>query len=107
MANKKARSLPAPGRSRSVEWVVSTYSISRRTVSLLIREGLVELDKSESVPAFRPDMVDRIRLILTLKKELGVNMAGVEIILRLRKQLLWYRARYGESSIDSCIDIDP
>lgn len=106
MAKEKSKIEKDPPRPVTVDWVVSTYSIPRRSVYLLAREGLVEIQPSESGPAIRPEMVDRIRLILELKRDLGVNMAGVEIILRLRQQLLWYQRRHGRDFGEPCIDID-
>jgi MerR family transcriptional regulator/heat shock protein HspR len=107
MAQDHLMNRPVPSRPMPVEWVVATYSIPRRTLALLVREGLIEVDPEDPHPTFRPEMIDRIRTILALRKELGVNMAGVEIILRLRQQLLWYRTRHSEPPPGSCIDMEP
>jgi MerR family transcriptional regulator/heat shock protein HspR len=96
-----------PGRPMPVEWVTETFAVSRRTLSLLVREGLVEIEKEGAAPFLRPEMIERVRVIMTLRKELGVNLAGVEIILRLRHQLLWHRNRFRDSQSESCIDNDP
>ncbi len=104
MAEKKTP--PVPGRSMPVEWVSETYAVSRRTLALLVREGLVEMEHKESGTALSPEMIERVRMIMALRKDLGVNMAGIEIILRLRHQLLWYRKRVRGSLDESCIDID-
>ena len=89
-----------------VAWVTETYSVSRQTLSLLVREGLVEIEKEGSASFLRPEMIERVRIIMALRKELGVNLAGVEIILRLRHQLLWYRNRLRDFPEGSCIDSD-
>ena len=72
--------------------VVEVYRIPRRTIRALVREGLLELEATP-LPSLRPEMVERVRLIMSLRRDLGVNMAGVEVILRLRHQLIWTRAR--------------
>ncbi len=95
-----------PGRPMPVEWVTETYAVSRRTLSLLVREGLVEIEKEGTAPFLRPEMIERVRVIMILRKELGVNLAGVEIILRLRHQLLWHRSRLRDSPGEPCIDND-
>ncbi|MCL4485906.1 MAG: MerR family transcriptional regulator [Nitrospirae bacterium] len=104
MVEKKT--FPVPPRSMPVEWVSETYSVSRRTLAILVREGLVEIERDGSVTALSPEMIERVRMIMALRKDLGVNMAGIEIILRLRHQLLWYRNRSRGQTGESCIDID-
>ena len=76
----------------SLDRVVEIYQIPKRTIRALVREGLLEFEATSS-PSLRPEMVERVRIIVALRRELGVNMAGVEVILRLRHQLIWARAR--------------
>lgn len=91
------------GAPLPLDRVVELYRIPRQTLSYLVREGLLEIEK-EPCASLRPEMVERVRLIVSLRRDLGVNMAGVEIILRLRHQLLWARSQkphvYGEAWVD-------
>lgn len=96
-----------PSVSMTLDWVVSACAISKRSIFFLVREGIVEVDQEESGTMFRPEMIDRIRTIQTLRKELGVNMAGIEIILRLRQKLIWHEKRHSRITIESWIDSDP
>lgn len=84
--------------------VVEIYRIPKRTIRALVREGLLELEAT-SAPSLRPDMVERVRLIVSLRRDLGVNMAGVEVILRLRHQLIWTRERTRTAFCEPWIDV--
>ncbi len=104
MVDRQSRATPKD--PMPIEWVMQALSISRRAIFLLEKEGLVEINQGKGGQVLSPAMIDRIQMILTLRNDLGVNMAGVEIILRMRHQLIWYRNRSRASSGDSCIDID-
>ena len=55
------------------------------------REGLFESDELEPVEA------DELRVATVLIRELGVNTAGVEVILRMRRRLLSLEQRTAEA----------
>ncbi len=57
----------------------------------LRREGLFEEDTVE------PDTAEELRVAASLMRELGVNPAGVEVVLQLRRRLLVLEERTGES----------
>ncbi len=57
----------------------------------LRREGLFEEDTVE------PDTADELRVAASLMRELGVNPAGVEVVLQLRRRLLVLEERTAES----------
>ncbi len=48
-------------------------------------EGLIDLDEDDRYSLMT---VERLRVIRNLVDDLGVNLAGAEIILRLREQML-------------------
>ncbi len=59
------------------------------TETLLIRyeaQGLVQVARDEATEGYEPTEVRRIWTIVSLQRDLGVNIAGVEAILRLRAQ---------------------
>ena len=57
----------------------------------LRREGLFEEDTVE------PDTAEDLRVAASLMRELGVNPAGVEVVLQLRRRLLVIEERTAES----------
>ncbi len=51
-------------------------------------QGLVKPQRSEgNVRLYSPANIDRLRQIVRLTDELGVNLAGVQIILNMRERL--------------------
>lgn len=53
------------------------------------RRGLIAPQRSQgNIRLFSPDDIEQIRFIKRLIDELGVNLAGVEVILHMRAQLL-------------------
>lgn len=59
-----------------------------QTLRLYEREGLVTPRRAKRLRLYSEDDIERISFILNLTKELGVNKAGVEIILRMRHRLI-------------------
>lgn len=51
---------------------------------------------SKNAQGYSPDEVESVLVSRTLVRELDVNWAGVEIILRLRRQLLYTRLRLAD-----------
>ncbi len=92
------------GKSLPLERVVKLYRIPKRTIRTMVREGLLEIEPTPA-PSLRPEMVERVRLIVALRRDLGVNMAGVEVILRLRHQLVWARTQRRTAFCESWIDV--
>ncbi len=75
-------------RYRMISWVAERYSLHPQTLRLWEREGLICPTRSEgNTRLFDEDACERLETILTLTRDLGVNLAGVEIILKLKEQL--------------------
>ncbi len=58
-----------------------------QTLRLYEREGLVQPQRSKRQRLYSESDVERLNLILQLTRELGVNRAGVDIILRMRHRM--------------------
>ena len=76
----------------SLEAVCETLDLEPRTVWIYERRGLIraqwiETSKGQPRALFPSEEVRRLRRILLLTKEMGVNLAGVEIILRLLERI--------------------
>jgi MerR family transcriptional regulator, heat shock protein HspR len=68
--------------------VAERYEIHPQTLRLYEREGLITPRRSAgNTRLYDEEAISRLETILFLTRELGVNLAGVEVILELREQL--------------------
>jgi MerR family transcriptional regulator/heat shock protein HspR len=68
--------------------VADQYQIHPQTLRLYEREGLLAPSRSEGNTRLYTDQdLERLEVILKLTRELGVNLAGVEIILNMREKM--------------------
>src|SRR5450432_957213 len=68
--------------------VAEQYQIHPQTLRLYEREGLLAPSRSEgNTRLYTDDDLERLEVILKLTRELGVNLAGVEIILNMREKM--------------------
>ncbi len=75
-------------RYRMISWVAERYNVHPQTLRLWEREGLLNPDRSRGNTRLYDDLTcDRLETIIALTRDLGVNLAGVEIILNLREQI--------------------
>jgi len=71
-----------------ISWVAEKYNVHPQTLRLWEREGLLQPTRSRgNTRLYDDDTCDQLETILTLTRDLGVNLAGVEIILNLRQQV--------------------
>ena len=66
--------------------VCEMFNIHPQTLRLYEREGLLSPQRVSGARHYSQADLERIRMILNLTKELGVNRAGVDIILRMRRR---------------------
>lgn len=86
--------MPA-GRRRKTEQqyvmisvVAERYGIHPQTLRLYEREGLITPARSAgNTRLYDHEAIRRLEIILTLTRELGVNLAGVEVILNMKEQM--------------------
>jgi len=80
-------------RSRSkaaymISAVAEQYQIHPQTLRLYEREGLLTPSRSEgNTRLYTEEDIQRLEVILKLTRELGVNLAGVEIILNMCEKM--------------------
>ena len=68
--------------------VAESYDIHPQTLRLYEREGLLKPSRSEgNTRLYTQEDLERLELILNLTRDLGVNLAGVEVILNMRQRL--------------------
>lgn len=68
--------------------VAERFDIHPQTLRLYEREGLITPPRSAGNTRLYDDRtLERLETILTLTRDLGVNLAGVEVILNMREQM--------------------
>ncbi|RLJ70995.1 MerR family transcriptional regulator/heat shock protein HspR [Hydrogenivirga caldilitoris] len=68
--------------------VARMYDIHPQTLRLYEREGLLKPSRTEgNTRLYSEEDLERLEFILFLTRELGVNLAGVDIILNMKEQL--------------------
>lgn len=72
----------------TISVVAEQYDIHPQTLRLYEREGLIKPSRSaKGTRYYTEEDIQRLELILNLTRDLGVNLAGVEIILNLRERM--------------------
>jgi len=94
------------GRKRKESEARSFYHISRvsqmfnlhpQTLRLYEREGLLKPSRSQgNTRLYTDEDLRQLGLILNLIRELGVNLAGVEVILNMRQKMQRMEAEVNE-----------
>ena len=81
----------AKARSKAaymISAVAEQYEIHPQTLRLYEREGLLKPSRSEgNTRLYTNGDIERLEVILHLTRDLGVNLAGVEIILNMRERM--------------------
>jgi MerR family transcriptional regulator/heat shock protein HspR len=68
--------------------VAEMYNIHPQTLRLYEREGLLVPSRSDGNTRFyTQEDLEQLETILNLTRDLGVNLAGVEIILNMRRRM--------------------
>lgn len=68
--------------------VADKYGVHPQTLRMYEREGLLKPSRSDgNTRLYTDDDLVRLEVILELTRELGVNLAGVEIILNMREKM--------------------
>ena len=64
------------------------YGVHPQTLRLYEREGLLKPSRSDgNTRLYTDDDLERLEVILHLTRDLGVNLAGVDIILNMRAKI--------------------
>ncbi len=68
--------------------VAEQFQIHPQTLRLYEREGLLKPSRSDgNTRLYTEEDLERLEVILKLTRDLGVNLAGVEIILNMRERM--------------------
>ena len=68
--------------------VAQKYHIHPQTLRLYEREGLLKPSRTDgNTRLYSEEDLEQLETILTLTRDLGVNLAGVEVILNMRRRI--------------------
>ena len=72
----------------TISVVAEMYNIHPQTLRLYEREGLIKPYRSKGrTRYYTEEDLKRLELVLTLSREMGVNLAGIEIIIKMKEQM--------------------
>ena len=72
----------------SISAVAKMFSVHQQTIRLYEKQGLISPKRSGgNTRLFSEEDIDRLEEIIYLTHELGINLAGVEVIFKLKKQI--------------------
>jgi len=75
-------------KTYTISAVAELFDIHPQTLRLYEREGLLKPSRSVGNTRLYEDTdLERLEIILSLTRDLGVNLAGVEIILNMREKM--------------------
>ena len=64
------------------------FSVHQQTIRLYEKQGLISPKRSDgNTRLFSEEDLDRLEEIIYLTHELGINLAGAEVIFKLKKQI--------------------
>jgi MerR family transcriptional regulator/heat shock protein HspR len=86
--------MPPRGKKRAkagymISAVAEIYKLHPQTLRLYERVGLLKPSRSQgNTRLYTDDDLERLDVILTLARDMGVNLAGIEIILNMREKMV-------------------
>lgn len=91
------RATPGSGRYYMISVVARMYEIHPQTLRLYEREGLLKPSRTEgNTRLYSEDDLKQLEVILNLTRDLGVNLAGIEIVLNMRRKMEQMQAEVSE-----------
>jgi len=83
--------MPTKRRSKGaymISAVAEMYGIHPQTLRLYEREGLLKPSRTEgNTRLYTDEDLERLEFILNLTRDMGVNIAGIAIILQMRERM--------------------
>lgn len=72
----------------SISAVAEMFSVHQQTIRLYEKEGLISPKRSEgNTRLFSEEDIERLEEVIYLTHHLGINLAGVEMIMKLQKKI--------------------
>ena len=90
----------------SREEVAKNLAVSPATLIRFEQRGLVSVVREGDQEGYGPAEIRRIWTIVTFRRDLGINLAGVEVILRLRDRMETLHAHLSDLARDLHATLD-
>jgi MerR family transcriptional regulator/heat shock protein HspR len=75
-------------KSYTISAVAEMFDIHPQTLRMYEREGLLKPSRSDgNTRVYSDEDLERLEVVLSLTRDLGVNLAGVEIIINMREKM--------------------
>lgn len=72
----------------SISAVAEMFSVHQQTIRLYEKEGFISPKRSQgNTRLFSEDDIEKLEEVIYLTHTLGINLAGVELILKLQKKI--------------------
>ncbi len=81
----------------TISAVAEMFGVHQQTLRMYEREGLIDPARSEGrTRYYSEEDLERLEIIMALTRDMGVNLAGVQVIIELREKLMRALERLGE-----------
>ena len=81
----------------TIQIVSEIFNVTPQTLRLYEEKGLVQPSRSQGNKRLYTDAdVEKLELVMRLTRDLGVNLAGVEVILNMRGKMMEMEKTYNE-----------
>lgn len=80
----------------TITQVARRFGISVRTIRMYEKEGFITLERTGGRCLLRPMDVESIAMIERLKRDLGVNLPGIGVIIEMRSRMIELQERMAE-----------
>ena len=88
MATKRMATKRKSKGAYMISAVAEMYEIHPQTLRLYEREGLLRPSRSEgNTRLYTDEDLERLEFILSLARDMGVNIAGIAIVLQMRERM--------------------
>jgi MerR family transcriptional regulator, heat shock protein HspR len=91
----------------SISAVAKMFSVHQQTVRMYEKQGLISPKRSDgNTRLFSEEDIDRLELIIHLTHNLGINLAGVEMVLKLKRQIAGLKKQMNDmfQQVDKTLD---
>ena len=86
-----------PKKFYHISAVAQLYDIHPQTLRLYEREGLLKPSRSDgNTRLYSEDDLSQLEFILSMTRDLGVNLAGVEVVINMKHKMIQIEAEVNE-----------
>lgn len=74
--------------SMTIEEVIYSFGVDEEMILAIVEEGIVEGEPNDQgLMVFEPRDLSRIKTVIRLERDLGVNLAGAALVLDLLQEI--------------------